>query len=85
VLSRRCPIHNVSNVCSSLLINDDANRVCEVISESVESISCECSLLVHDSEGGEVVTPNDSPVMLNFGVVSRSLVHEFLDTWRSAA
>jgi hypothetical protein len=82
VWSRVCPIHNISNVCSSFLENENY-QYCKVISESFENISCECSLMNDHTQGDDTVT-GVSSVSLNFGVVSRSLVHEFLNTWRSA-
>jgi hypothetical protein len=83
ILSRLCPIHNASLVCSSL--ENQNQETCRVLSESLENISCECSLLVDsDSDANSNTGTDHSSTVLNFRVVSLSLVHEFVTTWLSA-
>jgi hypothetical protein len=75
VLRQRCPIQNLSTVCLSLLDNQE----CKMISnENERGVVCECSLLIPG------VGDDSSSPRINFGVVGRSLVHEFVSTWLSA-
>jgi hypothetical protein len=76
VLRRQCPVMNSSAVCVSLSEGHD----CQVISNGEESITCECSLA---PVSGQQLT-DDSSAKIDFGVLSRSLLHEFVSTWSSA-
>jgi hypothetical protein len=73
LLRRRCPVLNSSSICVSLL----EGRDCDVISNVNESVICECSLAT-------TLVAHDHATRLNFGVLSRSSLHEFVATWSSA-
>jgi len=79
ILRRYCPIHNSSVICSSLF--DD--RICVVKSESENDISCECSLFNISSPSISSSSNSDSSISLNIGLMVKSTVKEFVDTWLS--
>jgi hypothetical protein len=80
VLKHQCPIHNSSTVCASLFDNQD----CKVLSNGEDSITCECSLTNLTSNKTQDLADSASSATINFGVVSRSLTHDFVSTWSSA-
>jgi hypothetical protein len=83
VFNRLCPVLSSSLVCAAL----SENQLCDVLFESAENITCACSLLMNLSlvETNSQAPTDQSSVILNFGVVSRTLIHEFVGTWKSAA
>jgi hypothetical protein len=84
VVSRRCPISNESDICVSLLDHRD----CQLLSlpgagngnSDDLSITCECSL----EYLSKPMMSDDSPTTINFGVMTRSVSHDFVSTWLSA-
>jgi hypothetical protein len=80
VLRHYCSFHNTTTVCSSLLGNED----CKVLFNDETSITCDCPLKKNLSYTSDHLM-DDSSSTISFGVLTRSLSHEFVDTWLSSS
>jgi hypothetical protein len=83
VLRGQCPVHNMSTVCVSLLDNQDCKLISNEDNDNEDHITCECSLANTSPKTNEM-NLDGTAATINFGVMTRSLSHEFVSTWLSA-